>query len=249
MVEAKKHTTPAARPMTSAPAGATKPAAGVMPTRPATMPEMMPSTEAFLWTSHSTAAQEQPAAAAAIWVATAVMPAVPLAANSAEPALKPNQPPHSRPDTDDAVDQVMRRERHLAVAAALADHEGDDQARDAGGDMDHGAAGEVEGAEVEEIARTGPDHVADRRVNQQRPQDVEEDQRREFHAVGKGAGDERRGDDGKGHLEEEEDRLRDRAGRACPGPTPDRKALEKSPMKAVARRRRRGYSRPPARPG
>ena len=41
---AQKQTTPATMPMTSAPVGSTKPEAGVMATRPATAPEMMPST-------------------------------------------------------------------------------------------------------------------------------------------------------------------------------------------------------------
>src|SRR3569832_977008 len=39
LVEARKHSTPAARPMISAPTGPTKPEAGVMATRPATAPE------------------------------------------------------------------------------------------------------------------------------------------------------------------------------------------------------------------
>ena len=40
--------------MARAPVGFTKPEAGVMATRPATAPEIMPNTEGFLETIHST---------------------------------------------------------------------------------------------------------------------------------------------------------------------------------------------------
>src|SRR3569833_263213 len=76
LVEARKHSTPAARPMISAPTGPTKPEAGVMATRPATAPEAMPSTLGLPWLSHSLSIQARAAAAA-------------------EPALKPNQPTQS----------------------------------------------------------------------------------------------------------------------------------------------------------
>src|SRR6185312_8716314 len=94
-VAVKKQITPAARPISSAPPGPQVPAAGVTATRPATAPEAMPSTLARLWTVHSTAVQPIAAAAVAIWVTSIAMPALPLAA-TAEPALKPNQPSHSR---------------------------------------------------------------------------------------------------------------------------------------------------------
>ena len=65
-----------------------------MATRPATAPEMMPSTLGFLTTIHSTNIQARPAAAVATCVFIMAAPARPLAA-TAEPALKPNQPTHS----------------------------------------------------------------------------------------------------------------------------------------------------------
>ena len=86
--------TPATRPMTSAPVGSTKPEAGVMATRPATAPEMMPSTLGLPRPIHSANIQASAAAAVAICVTTMAMPARPSAASS-EPALKPNQPTHS----------------------------------------------------------------------------------------------------------------------------------------------------------
>src|SRR5689334_8977195 len=84
---------PARSPMISAPRGSTKPEAGVMATKPATAPEIIPSTDGFLATIHSTNIQLKDAAAVAICVAAAAMPALGLAA-TAEPALNPNQPTH-----------------------------------------------------------------------------------------------------------------------------------------------------------
>src|SRR5262249_27422180 len=85
---------PAAMPMIKAPTGLTKPEAGVMATSPATAPEIMPSTDGFLATSHSEHIQPSEAAAVAICVAAAAMPAFGEAV-TAEPALKPNQPTQS----------------------------------------------------------------------------------------------------------------------------------------------------------
>ena len=73
------------------------------------------------------------------------MPARPSAA-TAEPALKPNQPTHSSEAPITAKREVVRRHVVGAVAEALAEHQGADQARDAGVDVHHGAAGEVERA-------------------------------------------------------------------------------------------------------
>src|SRR5215470_3449060 len=81
-------------PMISAPVGLTKPAAGVTATRPATAPEMMPSTLGFLCTIHSANIQASAAAAVATCVLIIAAPASAFAA-TAEPALKPNQPTHS----------------------------------------------------------------------------------------------------------------------------------------------------------
>ncbi len=81
-------------PMISAPFGSTKPEAGVIATRPATAPEMMPRTLGLPLIAHSTNIQVKAAVAVAIWVTAIAMPALPLAA-TAEPALKPNQPTHN----------------------------------------------------------------------------------------------------------------------------------------------------------
>src|SRR5436309_9880425 len=80
--------------MMSAPHGFTYPDAGVMATRPATAPEIIPSTEGLFATTHSAAIQERAAAAAAICVTAIAMPALALAP-SALPALNPNHPTHN----------------------------------------------------------------------------------------------------------------------------------------------------------
>src|SRR5215472_16603678 len=81
--------------MTKAPTGPTKPDAGVMATSPATAPEQMPTTVGLPFSAHSTSIQVKPATAVAICVTVIAMPAC-MPAVTAEPALKPNQPTHSK---------------------------------------------------------------------------------------------------------------------------------------------------------
>ena len=76
--------------------------------------------------------------------------------------------------------------------------------------MDDGAAGEVERAEVAQPAADAPDPVRHRRVDERRPEQAEDDERLEALALGEGAGDQRRRDDGEHHLEGHEGRVRDR---------------------------------------
>src|ERR1700731_2589805 len=85
--------TPAAAPMHSAPIGPTKPEAGVMATSPATAPVQMPITVGLPRNAHSTSIQTKAAAAVAICVTSIAIPAC-MPADTADPALKPNQPPH-----------------------------------------------------------------------------------------------------------------------------------------------------------
>ena len=81
--------------MKNAPIGLTNPAAGVIATRPATAPEHNPRRLGFFSPeNHSANIQAIPALAAAIWVTSIAIPALPFAA-TAEPALKPNQPTQS----------------------------------------------------------------------------------------------------------------------------------------------------------
>ena len=70
-------------------------AAGVIATRPATAPVQMPITVGLPRMAHSTNIQVSAAVAVAICVTVMAMPAC-MPAVTAEPALKPNQPTHSR---------------------------------------------------------------------------------------------------------------------------------------------------------
>jgi hypothetical protein len=91
----KWHSAPATRPMSTALKGCTKPAPWVTVASPATAPEMAPSALAFPLRTRSATIQETAPAAAAKCVATNALVASEDAA-SALPALKPNQPTHSR---------------------------------------------------------------------------------------------------------------------------------------------------------
>ena len=124
---------------------------------------------ASLASTHSANSQASAAAAVATWVASIAMPARPLAP-TAEPALKPNQPTQSSAGADHRVGQVVRGHVVVPVAHALAEHQRADQAGDAGVDVHHRAAGEVEprpGASSQPPPQT---QWAIGRVDQQRPQ-------------------------------------------------------------------------------
>src|ERR1700738_5507492 len=76
--------------------GARNPLAGVIVPRPATAPEIMPSTDGLRRIVHSIAPQVSAPEQAARWVAMIAITAREFAA-SADPPLKPNQPTHNRP--------------------------------------------------------------------------------------------------------------------------------------------------------
>ena len=148
------------------------------------------------------------AAAAAMFVTVNALAARPPAV-SAEPALKPNQPNHRRPGAEDGHRHVMGL-LAVAIHVAPADHERDDERRDARADVDDRAAGEVEGAELEQPAIDRPHPVGDRRVDEDRPQDREENEGTEPLALGEGASDEGRRDRREHQLEHREQHERDR---------------------------------------
>src|SRR5882762_2969804 len=74
----------------------TKPAAGVMATRPTTAPMQNPRAEGFLPRAESKNTHASPAAAEAVLV-VAKAEAAKGPADNALPALKPNHPNHSNP--------------------------------------------------------------------------------------------------------------------------------------------------------
>src|SRR5437868_15551131 len=89
-----RQTTPTIRPSTMAPIGPEKPEAGVTATRPATQPEIAPSSEGLPFTIHSANIQDIAAPAVAMNELIIASGAPPVASRL-EPALKPNQPTHS----------------------------------------------------------------------------------------------------------------------------------------------------------
>src|SRR5688572_9127567 len=82
--------------MMTAPVAFTRPAQGVITTRPPTAPEQKPSTEGLPREIHSAAGQAAQATAVASVVVTKALAETPSAA-TALPALKPYQPTHSMP--------------------------------------------------------------------------------------------------------------------------------------------------------
>src|SRR3954470_24890356 len=87
---------PAITPMMIAPIGVTKPAAGVITTKPPTAPEQKPSTVGLPRVIHSAAGQAAHATAVAMVVVMNALAAIASAA-TALPALKPYQPTQSMP--------------------------------------------------------------------------------------------------------------------------------------------------------
>jgi hypothetical protein len=91
----------------------------------------------------------------------------------------------------------VRRHQFLLVADALAEDDGADEGRDAGVDVDDGAAGEVQRAPAEDQAGRGviaaqvPDHVRDRVIDDGEPDDGEDHERGEFHPLDEPADDQR----------------------------------------------------------
>ena len=101
--------------------------------------------------------------------------------------------------TDHRIDEVVRRHVLRAVTLTLAQNQGADQASNTGIDVNHGAARKVEHASGREEA-AAPDPVTDRRIDEDRPQGREDQQRRELHTLGEGTGNQGWGDDREGHL-------------------------------------------------
>ena len=92
------------------------------------------------------------------------------------------------------------------VAGARADHDANNQRGNPGVDMHDGPAGKVQYAPTGEQT-TAPGHMPDRDIAEGEPDDHEDQHGAELHPLGKGPNDERRGDDRKGHLKGQEDRL------------------------------------------
>ena len=188
---AVSRTTPAIKPMSRADMGPTNPDGRSDGDQSGDAPEMAPSTLGLPLRIHSAPAQPMAAAAAAKWVATKALVAR-LPALSALPALKPNQPTHSRQAPMKLSTTLCGGMGSSRITKALAEIERADQGRDARGDVHDGAAGEIERREAPaqaafKQAALAPDHVRHRGVDHERPQDHEQQHRAELHALGEGA--------------------------------------------------------------
>ena len=98
----------------------------------------------------------------------------------------------------------------MAETPARADDQHRGQGRHAAGGVHHQAAGKIEHAKPCQPAAAAPHPVADRVVDQQRPKQAEDDKSRETNPLGKGAGDERRGDHREHALVDHEHQVRHR---------------------------------------
>jgi len=94
----------------------------------------------------------------------------------------------------------VRRHRLARPASAPADDEHDGEGGGAGVDVDDGAAGEVERPPPGEPARGAEHPVGHGGIDGHQPQPEEGHVAAEAEAVSRGAGDERRRDDGEHHL-------------------------------------------------
>ena len=110
--------------------------------RPATAPEMMPSTDGLPRVYHSSAIQVKAPAEAARCVAVIAMTARAFAAKR-RAAVEAHPADPQQTGADHRQGQVVRRQIFVAVAAPLADDDGGDQPGRAGAEMDHQTAGEI----------------------------------------------------------------------------------------------------------
>ncbi|KWV88471.1 hypothetical protein PFLmoz3_01366 [Pseudomonas fluorescens] len=116
---------------------------------------------------------------------------------------KPADPQHGR--AHQGIAQVMRGHRGGGEAFALAEHDARHQASHTRVDVHNGAAGEVQHAPVpHQAAIAAPDHVRNRRIDQGEPDSHEDQHRGELHTLSESTDDQRRSNDGKGHLEGDE---------------------------------------------
>ena len=188
----------------------TKPAAGVIATRPTTAPMQAPIADGFLPRTQSMNIHAIIAAAEAVLVVAKARTAVGEAAR-AEPALKPNHPNHSMPVP--RITKGMWAGTCVSPSRWLCRRPSTQRAGQGGqprGHVDDRAAGEVEHAPLPEEALRVPGPVRQRRVDEEREQRHEDQVGAEPHALGKRAGDQRRRDDRELQLEEREQQHRNR---------------------------------------
>ena len=224
----------------------TKPAHGVIATRPATAPDAAPRIVALPECSRSTTSQPSIAAAAARCVFTSACTASPSAA-SAEPALNPNQPNHRMPVPISVSGSECGGIGVPRPAPPPTDHQHDRQRGDARVDVHDRAAREVERAAAREPTRRREHPVRDRRVHEHDPEPDEPRPRAEPHPVGDRAGDQRGRDHREHHLVRHVQRRRDRQREPRRRGVEVRQAMRSRSCRSSCsyRRRRASTPRPP----
>ena len=128
---------------------------------------------------------------------------------------KPADPEHA--GSDKAENQTVRHHPFLRVAAAFPDHDGRQEGRKAGRDVDDRASREVEyrnpaTEERIQVATFAPNHVRDRDIHKEKPEHREHHHGMKSDALRKGPGDKRGRDDGEHHLVGHEGEVRDSGG-------------------------------------
>ena len=138
---------------------------------------------------------------------------------------------------DRRVDEVAGRHVLPAEPAPLAQEQGADQARDAGVDVHHRPAGEVQHVVLAAQEAAAPDPVRDRRIDQQVPERHEQQEPGELHPLGEGAGDQGGRDDREGELVGEVEVLGQALGAAVGGvgPTPFSMKACRLPIQSLRR--------------
>ena len=126
------------------------------------------------------------------------------------PTVKPEPPEPEQSRAKQHEGYVVGQQRLAAVVFSRAQEKGRHDRRRSGVDVNDGAAGEVERAELRQPS-TAPYPVRDRSVHEQNPENYERQVRTETHTFDDGAGNERHGDDGERTLEAHEKQVRDRA--------------------------------------
>ena len=143
------------------------------------------------------------------------------AAVKAEPA----DPEHCR--TGDGQGRAVRHHHRFRPAGALAHHDRNDQRGDASCGVHHDPASKIQNAEAAEPAAT-PYPVCHRRIDDEGPERTKGDDPAKARALDPGADHQRGGDDGKGHLEQNEARFRNE------GRLPDIAKIGEHPVHAIA---------------
>ncbi len=96
--------------------------------------------------------------------------------------------------------------------ATIAEHHGRDQGSHTGRDMHHDATSKIHYTQFAKPA-TAPHPMANWGIDKNQPSRAEQNHSRKAHPLSKATHDQRRGDDGKGHLKQRKDALGDCAQR------------------------------------